>query len=297
MIRKVSAFLVAVSVWLTAHPVLAQFAEQATFGGVSGGSANAQTFTINNVLSLADIFGVPIKFQAGFANTSVLQINVSGLGFKSVYRPVPGGANTTVGGEVVVNQIVTVVWDGVNFQMTSAPSLPYIPGAIFDYAGASGCPVGSLLANGDASSGSLATVLGTTWGSAGTLPDLRGRATFGPDSGGSNRITVAGGNFDGTVVGNTGGQQNQTLTQAQLPNIVPTFTGSSVNLSSQVVTTNTGQQARNDVNNFQAMNTSNAPATVTVTAAGTIGSINGNVTEQAHPVLSNAAIVLKCVKM
>jgi microcystin-dependent protein len=49
------------------------------------------------------------------------------------------------------------------------------------------------------------------------VPDLRGRTVFQVDSGGSGRITVAGGNFDGTVLGNTGGAQNQTLTAAQIP--------------------------------------------------------------------------------
>src|SRR6266576_4939101 len=37
------------------------------------------------------------------------------------------------------------------------------------------------------------------------------------DSGGSGRITVAGGNFDGTVLNGSGGQQNRTLTTAQIP--------------------------------------------------------------------------------
>jgi microcystin-dependent protein len=46
---------------------------------------------------------------------------------------------------------------------------------------------------------------------------MRGRVMAGIDAGGSNRITAAGGNFDGTVVGNFGGQQNRTLTLNELP--------------------------------------------------------------------------------
>jgi microcystin-dependent protein len=52
------------------------------------------------------------------------------------------------------------------------------------------------------------------------IPDLRGRAIFGRDNMGgsaSNRITVAGGNFDATVRGATGGTQNHTLTIAEMP--------------------------------------------------------------------------------
>jgi microcystin-dependent protein len=40
----------------------------------------------------------------------------------------------------------------------------------------------------------------------------------------ASRITVAGGNFDGTVLGGTGGGENQTLTQAQLPAFKPAIT-------------------------------------------------------------------------
>ena len=46
---------------------------------------------------------------------------------------------------------------------------------------------------------------------------MRGRVVAGIDSGGSNRITAAGGNFDGTILGNVGGQQNRTLTLNELP--------------------------------------------------------------------------------
>ena len=88
---------------------------------------------------------------------------------------------------------------------------------VFDYAGAAGCPVGSALANGGTTTvPALVSVLGTTWGVSGTLPDLRGRATFSADSGGSGRITVAGGNFDGTAVGGTGGQQSNVVNKVNL---------------------------------------------------------------------------------
>jgi len=52
-----------------------------------------------------------------------------------------------------------------------------------------------------------------------TMPDMRGRFFFNLDAGGSNRITVAGGNFDGSTLGSTGGGQNKTITQANLPSI------------------------------------------------------------------------------
>ena len=64
-------------------------------------------------------------------------------------------------------------------------------------------------------------VLGTTYGNPGggnfTMPDLRGRFFFNLDTGGSGRITTGGGNFDGTVLGNTGGTQSRNISQAMLP--------------------------------------------------------------------------------
>jgi len=51
---------------------------------------------------------------------------------------------------------------------------------------------------------------------AAAKPDKRGRCGYGRDDGGAGRITVAGLNFDNTVVGNAGGAQNHTLTAAEL---------------------------------------------------------------------------------
>lgn len=72
----------------------------------------------------------------------------------------------------------------------------------------------------------LFALIGTTFGVGdGTttfnIPDLRGRVLAGLDNlnGGvpAGRISVAGGNFDGTVFGGTGGSQNHILTNAELP--------------------------------------------------------------------------------
>jgi microcystin-dependent protein len=89
-------------------------------------------------------------------------------------------------------------------------------------------------------------VLSTTYGNPGggnfTMPDLRGRFFFSLDTGGSGRITAAGGNFDGTMLGNAGGAQSRTLTAGQIPQLsfTPSGTiGGSQNLN-QVVSTEIG---------------------------------------------------------
>ena len=100
-------------------------------------------------------------------------------------------------------------------------------GAVQDFAG-SVAPSGWYLLYGQTLGrtpyASLFSVIGTTYGAGDGLtsfnvPDCRGRATFGQDNmGGSaaGRISTAGGNFDGTVLGNSGGTQNQTLSTANL---------------------------------------------------------------------------------
>ena len=89
-------------------------------------------------------------------------------------------------------------------------------------------PTGWLQCDGSAVSRStyaaLFTAIGTTYGtgdgsSTFNLPDLRGRTVCGKDNmGGSaaNRITSAV-TVDGTVLGQTGGSQSHTLTQAEMP--------------------------------------------------------------------------------
>jgi microcystin-dependent protein len=63
----------------------------------------------------------------------------------------------------------------------------------------------------------------TTFG----VPDLRGRSLFGVDNMGgtaANRITVAGGNFNGSVLGTAGGNQTKTLALSEIPTGLFTMT-------------------------------------------------------------------------
>ena len=113
--------------------------------------------------------------------------------------------------------------------LTTAGAPATIPvGSVNDFAG-SAAPSGWLLCYGQAVSrttyAALLSVIGTTYGvgdnsTTFNLPDCRGRFGAGRDDMGgvaANRITAAGGNFDGTVLGGAGGQQNETLTTAQMP--------------------------------------------------------------------------------
>jgi microcystin-dependent protein len=187
----------------------------------------------------------------------------------------------------------------------SAPKGTIPIGFVGDFAGSS-APSGWLLCYGQQVStttyAALYAVLGTTYGSgAGTfgIPDLRGRATFGQDNmGGSaaNRITVAGGNFDGTVLGGIGGGQNQTLTLGQLPTGITstgTFTANAANVvtaNQDVATFSTGAGGSTQ---WQAWPTGTSIVRNTLTSSGTVTSNNTSGT--SHPVLNPAIITNKIV--
>jgi microcystin-dependent protein len=246
--------------------------------------------------------GYKVKFvsSGNISGPGAITLNVGSSGALNFYRQTPEGPAPMVGGEITNGQIVEAIYDGTEYQMVSAPALGHAPGEVFDYAGATGCPVGSLETNtASANQTTYATlfgVLGTTWGAAAggnfTIPDLRGRAVYGRDSGGSNRITVAGGNFSGATVGNTGGQQNQTLTSTgQLPPYTPAGTVSTTPIVNWTSAAPTG-----GTSTFQLSSQS--------TGTGDVGGLSVPATFTGTPVgssnpfatLSNAAIVVKCIK-
>lgn len=100
--------------WTQAAP----FVAVGTWGGTSAGAANVQTLTPTPSIT-AYTTGMRISFIAGFSNTSALTLNISGLGAKNVYKDGPSGPIALAGGEVVVNEIYTVTYDGTQFQLTA----------------------------------------------------------------------------------------------------------------------------------------------------------------------------------
>ena len=111
--------------------------------------------------------------------------------------------------------------------LTSDVSASLPSGTVVPFAGTS-APTGYLLAQGQAVSRStysdLFSAIGTTYGtgdgsSTFNLPDLRGRVVAGKDDmGGSsaNRLTDQTGGLNGDTLGDTGGSETHTLTEAQL---------------------------------------------------------------------------------
>jgi microcystin-dependent protein len=138
------------------------------------------------------------------------------------------GSDTNTGFYSAGADIIGIAVGGVAVgQITSNGIVNGVPiGIVASFAGTS-APSGWLLCFGQslatATYPALFTAIAYTYGGSGpnfSLPDCRGKADFGKDDMGgvaAGLITVAGGNFDGTVLGGTGGQQNKTILQAHFP--------------------------------------------------------------------------------
>lgn len=176
----------------------------------------------------ARIDGMTVGFRASAANLSTTPtFNPNGLGVAQITKN--GGQNLAIGDIVGPRAEVLLRWNAPDstWEMLNPPAIPV--GGIVPYFGGA-LPSGYTLPQGQNLSATTFpaanAVLGTTYGNPGggnfTMPDLRGRFFFNLDAGGSGRITSAGGNFDGTVLGNTGGAQNRALSStSQLPQFTP----------------------------------------------------------------------------
>lgn len=139
---------------------------------------------------------------------------------------VSGGTLVLTWNDVTPNLVLAGPASGIpaapTFRALTTADIPAValgipPGTMFDFAGTAP-PSGYLLCDGSAVSrttySALFTAIGTTWGAGnGTttfnLPNMQRRTAVG--SGGSGTATL------GNAVGNTGGEENHTLTIAEMP--------------------------------------------------------------------------------
>ncbi len=235
-----------------------------------------------------------IKAQAGTAAAPSYAFGTDlNTGFYSAGSDVIGVA---IGG-IAVGQITSSGFSNAGGIPTGIPI-----GTIVDYAGSTSVtvPSGWQLCAGQskvvASFPDLFAVIGYTYGGSGpnfSLPDCRGRATFGRDNmGGSaaGRITVAGGNFDGTVLGSVGGQQSSVVAQTNLAtfSISVTITDPGHHHTYTIPVVLSGGTGSATVSTVNTANTSTA--TTGITAVGASG--GGNI---PLPTLSNAIIFNKLI--
>lgn len=79
------------------------------------GVANAYVIALSPALT-AHVVGMPIHFMAANANTGASTLNVNGLGVKDISKNFD---QPLAAGDIKAGQIITVVWDGVDYQVIS----------------------------------------------------------------------------------------------------------------------------------------------------------------------------------
>jgi microcystin-dependent protein len=240
-----------------------------------------------------------LAFVPHTTNGATVTLNVDGLGSKPL-RSAPGVELSS--GVMVQGTPYVATYNNSDgaWYLQGYTINPYIIpiGGLMPYLGATAPNSSFVLPFGQAVSrttyATLFSLVGTTFGAGDgsttfNILDLRGRGIFGQDNmGGSaaNRITVAGGNFDGTVLGGTGGGQNHTLVQAELPAIKPGITitdpGHIHSFSAAQIVGGANVGGSNFAVGTQGANT--ASATTGISAAFTSNLGSGN----AMPVLSPA---------
>lgn len=183
------------------------------------GAANAYVIALTPALT-AQVAGMPIKFKAASDNTgaSTLKVNdLAPVAIKKNYN------QDLVPGDIKAGQIITVSFDGVNYQMESHLASPFPVGMVSPYAGAA-APAGWLLCDGTAVSRTTYAVLfaaiGTTFGAGDgattfNIPDMRGLLPLGKDNMGgtsANRVTDP----TADTLGGAAGEEGHTLTTTEM---------------------------------------------------------------------------------
>ncbi len=214
---------------------LAEWRDDVSGTITTAGSPTAYTVASNQGFdNFADMNGAMLAFVPHATNGATVTLNVDGLGAK----PLRFGPSLELQSGVLIQGTPYAVSynnsDGA-FYLRGGFANPYgIPlGGMMPYIGSSAPSSAFVLPFGQGISRStyatLFSLVGTTFGSGDgsttfNVPDLRDRAIFGlGNMGGSDagRITAAGGNFDGTVLGNTGGAQNKVIANSNLPADIP----------------------------------------------------------------------------
>lgn len=164
-------------------------------------------------------------------NTSPsVSVNVSGLGAKSLI--LTNLVSPSVG-DLVAGQVITVEYDGTNFQMQSPPvtSISATPTGSMMMYGGSTAPTNWLICNGSPFSrttySSLFAVISTTYGAGDAsttfnVPDMRGRIPVGVGTGTGGGASGTGLPSGGTALttyarGSWQGEETHVLSTAEMP--------------------------------------------------------------------------------
>lgn len=84
----------------------------------SSGGTDAYAITVTPAPDTLEA-GMVFRFKADVANTGAATLNVNSKGAKTIKKNINTDLST---GDILANQIVTVIYDGTNFQLLSKPS-------------------------------------------------------------------------------------------------------------------------------------------------------------------------------
>jgi hypothetical protein len=119
-------------------------------GGTSSGAANAQVIASPIPSGFTLVTGKSVTFSAGFTNTNAMTLNVASTGATNVFKQTSSGIVALSGGELVVGQIYTAVFDGTEYQIQGpSPQGSVLPCTTIDWVGASP-PAGYIIEGGQA---------------------------------------------------------------------------------------------------------------------------------------------------
>ena len=85
------------------------------WGGTGAGTADIITMTMSPTLT-AYVAGQQFKFISSGANTTNVTLNIDGIGAKAITKQ---GTTALIAGDIASGQIVTVEYDGTQFQLLS----------------------------------------------------------------------------------------------------------------------------------------------------------------------------------
>jgi microcystin-dependent protein len=279
---------------------------------VTAGTSTAYTVSSFQVFDTsAHLDGQMIAFTPHATNNATVTLNVDSLGAK----PLRSAPNVELpAGVIIQGTPYTATYNNSDgaFYLQGFFGSPYnIPiGAGIDFWGTAAPNSSFAFPYGQAISrttyAALFAIVGTTYGTGDgsttfNLPDKRGRVSVALDTMGgtaSGRVTSASGGIDGTVAGATGGEQVYTMQRSDLPDVAPTFTGSSTPVtttSSQLFVTGNAliggvSGASGNAQAPQNSSLTSVNSTGTCTPQGNVQSLNGGVPQTAMKTMPPAIV-------
>jgi hypothetical protein len=107
------------ALFLAPIAALAQFADQQNFLGPTGGAASAQTISVPNATTLADVLGVELRAISGFDTTGSTTLKINTFAAQTLRKGTPAGLVPLTLGDLHSGQLFTFVYDGTQIVVTS----------------------------------------------------------------------------------------------------------------------------------------------------------------------------------